>query len=388
MTAHHKYGGSTAKRTRKCPQWIPLSEGVTKGKVGMAASEGTMMHTMFEAGMLDPDYDPAKLLGLQTTIDGNLVTVTDDMVRKVNDAYAEMDTVMDDFDPDDDEHFYEENHQFNDDIGGTADVVVMSKRLNAFGVGDLKTGDGLMVYAEQNSQLLFYAWMMVLKYAKLFDFNEDTEIVLFIIQPSDRRDDYYDEWVTDLKTVLDFAESFKLAVRVAESGQGDPTPGDHCKYCPAMLTCPAKTGQIALSQRMPVNGAEIDGLIKALNMVHDVEEWCREVLKVAHEQAEAGVELEGWKLVNKRATRKWLDEPAAQKKLKLARSVTIDDYMDMKLKSPTQLEAALKKKGVDFEKYASMIHLHSSGTTLVSADDKRPEALPLDAIAGMIASTT
>jgi hypothetical protein len=49
------------------------------------------------------------------------------------------------------------------------------------------------------------------------------------------------------------------------------------------------------------------------------------------------------------------------------------------------MEKVCKAKGVDFKKYESMIHLHSSGTTLVKSDDKRQEALPLPALAAMAA---
>lgn len=383
---HHKFGGSTATRSKECPRWISLSEGKTKGRVSMAASEGTMCHTMFESGMLDDQYDPNALLGLETTIDGNKVVVSEGMIEKVLIAYDVMAEVLENIDPDIEE--YEVGGQLNEDVGGTADVVVASHELNCFGVGDLKSGDGLMVWADENDQLLFYAWMMVLKYKDIFDFNEDTEIVLFIIQPSERRDDPYDEWVTDLRTVLDFAEAFKLAVRVAESGQGDPNPGDWCKYCPALLTCPAKTGQIVKAQRMVPNGDELDDLLKALSMVDQMEEWCREVRKVAHDQADQGTVLPGFKLVNKRATRKWKEPAVAEKTFKLARKLTLEDYMDMSLKSPAQLEKVLKTKKVDFKKYSGMIVLHSSGTTLVKEDDKRPAAIPLDGLAGMIASIT
>ncbi len=383
---HYKYGGSTAERTLNCGAWIKLSEGLVKRQVGQAASDGTMMHTMFEAGMNDvAGYNPADLLGLQTVIDGNTVTVDDGMVVKVEAAYDEMTTVIENLDPDIEE--YEVGYALNDIIGGIADAVLASRVLNCFAIGDLKTGDGEMVFAYENAQLLFYMWQMVLKYAKEFDFNEDTEIVLFIVQPSERREDFYDEWVTDLKTVMAFAEAFKHAVKVAEAGTADPNPGKWCKYCPAMLTCPAKTGQIAVASRMP-DGAQLDGLLKGLGVVDDIEEWCREVRKVAHEQAEQGVKLPGYKLVNKRATRIYTNPEEALETFKLARKLIVEDYMDMTLKSPTQLEKSLKVKKVDFKKYAHMIVKHSSGTTLVKDSDKRAEALPLDALAGMIASTT
>ena len=84
--------------------------------------------------------------------------------------------------------------------------------------------------------------------------------------------------------------------------------------------------------------------------------------------------------------RKWVDAAEAMDTFKRARKLTIHDYMNMELKSAPQMEKVCKQNGVDFKKYESMIVLHSSGTTLVKADDKRSEAIPLDGLAGMIAS--
>ncbi len=380
---HHKYGGSTAERTMNCPAWINLAEGIPKGKASTPALEGTAMHTLFEKGVVDEGYDPDVDIGtVQKDPEGN-VTITQVHADKVVDALEVLDKVIEKYDMDVDA---EASMEYDADTGGTADIIGFNPEDNVFAVGDLKTGDGLMVYAEENAQLLFYTWLAVMEYRHEFEFNSETVFLLFIIQPSERRDDPLDVWQTDLATIVAFGEAFKLAVRVSNSGHKDPNPGKWCKYCPALFTCPAKTGLVAAASRLRHDSGELDDLIKAMTMVDDVEEWCRAVRKMAHEQAEQGVKLPGYKIVNKRATRIWTNPAETEKTLKLARKITIADYMEMTLMSPAKLEKVLKRKKVDFKKYESMITLHSSGTTLVKADDKRQEALPLDRIAGMVAS--
>ena len=61
-----------------------------------------------------------------------------------------------------------------------------------------------------------------------------------------------------------------------------------------------------------MTGAE---LAKALENASILETWCRRVKEFAHAEAEHGRVPPGWKLVAKRATRKWKDEAAAAETL-------------------------------------------------------------------------
>ena len=155
MSKHKKYGGSTAGRTVNCPAWHDLSVNMPAGPPSLAALEGTMMHMMFEESMLDEEYDPQDYIGHTKLIEGTKLTVTDKHIDKVYTA-LEVQEDLEEF-LDLDEIFCEVmmGHEDSEDIGGTADVVGWSQKNNTFVVGDLKTGDGHMVYAKDNSQLLF-----------------------------------------------------------------------------------------------------------------------------------------------------------------------------------------------------------------------------------------
>ena len=385
---HRKYGGSTAGRTRNCPAWHNIAKNMPGGVAGFAAISGTLMHLLFERGMTDPEFEPATLVGDKMTVEGTVITITAEMIEKVYTAFECQITM-------------EENHQFetvlpevvmntDEETGGTADIIAYTlgakKHVNIFGCGDLKTGDGHMVYAKDNDQLLFYTWQAIAKYRlEGFQFTDDTVFILYIIQPSERRDDPIDVWVTDLATIMSFVREYKQAKKMSAAGIMEPCPGSHCAYCPAMTICPAKTGDVGKALRIPAQSTEMKELVRGLALVDAAEEWCRAIRKTAHEQAEAGVKLEGYKLVNKRATRQWVDAPVTLSTFKKSRKLGAPDYYEQKLKSPAQMEKVCKQKGVDFKKYDSMIHLHSSGTTLAKDTDKRPEALPLARLAEMAA---
>ena len=384
---HLEYGGSTAPRTKACPAWHNLAKNMPAGPASMAAMKGTLGHLMFERGITDEEFEPQDLLDERRMIDGVELVVEQVDIDKVYTALEVFEKVEEDYDFD--ETTPEVFMSTAEDTGGTADLISWVCKASGicklFGVGDLKTGDGHMVYAEKNEQLLFYAWQAVEKYKTQLMFNEDTIFLLYIIQPSDRRDDPLDVWETDLATILKFAREYTQSQKEAKAGILTPCPGKHCAYCPAMSVCPAKTGLVQVAQRLPKESTELRKLTEALGIVDEMEDWCAAVRKVAHEQAEAGVPIKGFKLVNKRATRKWEDEDAAMKKFKNARGIVAEDYLDMKLKSAPQMEKVCKRKGVDFKKYESMITLHSSGTTLVKSTDKRQEALSLKALAAMAA---
>lgn len=381
MSIHYYFGGSTAGRTKTCPAWHNLAKNMPNGKASFAALVGTLLHLLFERGMTDPEFEPASLVGDEMIIEGTAILITAEMIEKVYTAFECQIEI-------------EEKYLFtnvypevvmntDDETGGTADIIAYrrhAKTCITFAVGDLKTGDGHMVYAKDNDQLLFYAWQAVEKYKSELKFTDKTLFVLYIIQPSDRRDDPVDIWETDLKTIMQFAAQYKQARKMAKAGIKEPCPGDHCAYCPAMPVCPAKTGEIKKLQRIPKESKELKDLTWAMSVVDEAEAWCRAVRKTAHEQAEQGVKLAGFKLVQKRAVRQWKDEAAIHRRFKASPRFKAEEYLDQKLKTAPAMEKVYKTKNIAFSELDSMIHLQSSGTTLVKDTDKRPEALPLGAM--------
>jgi hypothetical protein len=88
----------------------------------------------------------------------------------------------------------------------------------------------------------------------------------------------------------------------------------------------------------------------------------------AYNRACAGEKIPGFKLVDKRATRKWTDKAELEARLT---SEDVDFYEAPELKSPAQVEKIMGKK-----KFArlvgDLVKKESSGHTLVPESDPRP----------------
>lgn len=382
---HYRIGGSTAARTLGCPAWLLLRDELPHTATIQGSNEfadrGTLLHDCMEAKINNPDLDLFTHVGKTL----NDVTLTEEDIRDVAiPTYEAYDT------------FAEDNGivlempecevEVSEDMGGTSDVIAVNN--DTIFILDFKFGHNL-VSPTENPQGLFYASCAYSdsadRYASLFT-PERTKVCIGIIQPAyaDADMDIIQTWETDLDSLHAFSDELDMAAYDNQDIK-NPIAGDHCKYCPNMATCPAKTGQVRKALMIEPDSASAKVLAEALAMADEVTEWAKAVKKQAHEQMDLGLQLEGFKLVAKRATRKWTDADAVMDIVRKAKKVKLEQAVDMKLKSPAQLEKVCKKLDVDFDKYDAYTESVSTGSTIASADDKRPELLSTTALASAIA---
>ena len=348
MTIHYKYGGSTASRTLACPSWVDAAAKAPEQRASAFAEEGTMLHELAEQILLGDDpsldhLDQEQVGRLNAAIDG-----WDDICREYK---------ISDFDP-------EETIEITPDVGGTCDIVGWSLPDDVV-IADFKFGQGIVVKAVGNSQLLFYAMLVEHKRGRPFN-----SLTCSIIQPIPSRDGH--DTVSNWEVPLEMYELFKKNFWAAIQKKG-LRAGGHCQWCPAAPYCIEKTGQAtaALIASKDATAALADNLAKAL----ELETWIAEVKKEAHSQIELGNKITGYKLVDKRATRRWSDEAAAEVMMRGIKKLKVSDMQTSKLISPAQAEKIFKKKGIDFDKLDAYIKSVSSGTTLAREDDSRPETI-------------
>jgi hypothetical protein len=382
---HFRVGGSTASRSLACPAWLLLRDDLPKAMTEQApndfADRGTLLHDLMEAMINDPELNAFTHVGKTL----NNVTLTEEDIRDVGvptyEAYER----------------YAVDHEFvlelpecelevSEDMGGTSDVIAVSG--DTIYVLDFKFGHNL-VSPEENAQGMFYASCAYSDYLGRYDglfTPERTKVVIGIIQPAyqDQGKDIVQTWETDVQRLHQFSSELDLAV-YENQDKANPITGEHCKYCPNITTCPAKTGQVRKALMIDPASATADVLAEALAMADEVAAWAKAVKTQAHQQMDLGLHLHGFKLVAKRARRAWKDEDAVMSLVRKARKVKLEQAVDMKLKSPAQLEKVCKQIGVDFKKYASYTESVSTGSTIASADDKRPELLSTSALASAIA---
>jgi hypothetical protein len=119
---------------------------------------------------------------------------------------------------------------------GTADMLIIGKDENGKGlihVCDFKTGAGVFVNADHNSQMMLYALGGLAAYGFLYD----VEIVrMSIIQP---RLDNISTFECSRQELEDWGESIKPIAKLAYEGKGEQHPGDWCRFCRAKPVCKA-----------------------------------------------------------------------------------------------------------------------------------------------------
>ncbi len=388
VDVHYKYGGSTAARTLSCPGWAALAEFLgLKSSGGSAADRGTMLHNACEIVVRD-SIMPYMLLDLGVTY-GEWTLDKELLETKVIPALDELEYLADSLEVPWGALQTEELIEYNEIVGGTIDISALSKKLIL--IADFKFGEGIMVYAKDNSQLLFYAWLK-LKAIKVLRVSRKAKVVVAIIQPADRREEYLDTWDTTVGEVLDFGDRFLKAVEIAEKSRPKENlcAGSHCQFCPCAGSgsCPEKTkaGNHALAlintdalKKLDStkvidakSGVSTLDLKVALELAAELEPWIKQVRSFAITQLELGAKDIGYKLVQKRASRKWGDVDRVTKYLK--RKLKAANAMTATVISPAQAEKVAKKLGVKLKLEDKLVK-ESSGVTLVPDDDKRSAIL-------------
>lgn len=343
---HLKYGGSTATRTLHCPAWIRLSESLPKvDRSSAAADRGTMLHGIMELIYADGFDIEEAVKGL----------VPDD-VEAIYTAHAATEQYLNDVGAT--ELVCEEMVTLADNIGGSADMIAAGGGI--VGIIDYKFG---FQPVTDTDQFALYA-ICGRNTPTVADLFEGAEVESVIIQPAvSSKPIVHQHSPEDL---ADFQNRFLLAVERAERGDAEPAPGTWCKYCPAAATCPAKRAQVA--GFLAYDPKQQQDLADAMNLVEQMKEQIKAVEAEVFANLEGGKPVPGWKLVEKRSTRKWADEDAVWHKLRYSKAVTREQYVTESLKSPAQVEKATKG-AIDL---SALITNASSGNTIAPESDKRP----------------
>ena len=150
--------------------------------------------------------------------------------------------------------------------------------------------------------------------------------------------------------------------------------GDHCRWCAAKPVCPLLTGAVDRAVKANLKNVDVGQLAQMLEQAPLIEEYLASVRALALLMLEEGQRVPGFKMVQKRATRQWID--ASEAKAALSR-LGLDDteLTETKLVSPAQAEKALKKRKLELPD--DLVVAVSSGTTLAPESDPRPPVLQI-----------
>lgn len=251
---------------------------------------------------------------------------------------------------------------------GTGDcLIVEDKNLHII---DFKYGQGVLVDAEENPQMMLYA----LGALKLFDCLYDIETVsMSIFQP---RRENVSTWTIAVSDLIDWAENTLIPkAELAFKGEGEYIPGAWCQFCKASVKCRARAeaklelAKFEFAQPPLLSDEEIEEILGKLD---DLTKWSNEIAAYAQEAAiNHGKVWTGFKLVESRTNRKYTDEDAV---IEAAKAAGYHDIFKQSLITITEMEKLMGKKTFA-EILGAFIVKPQGKPTLVPASDKRPAIL-------------
>ena len=362
MNHSNVVGGSTAKRVINCPASVKLVQQMPPQAESEHAARGTLLHNVI-AELLEFDKEPEQCIGATYKTQ----TLTQELIdEKIIPALAALDEI----DPDKTmEYMVETRVGFGDFLPGVfGSTDLLGRKDKRAIVLDWKFGDGVLVDAEDNPQLLFYAAAAMRTPAAQWVFEGVEEIECIIVQPPAIR-----RWVTTPERVKQFEVELARAVR--ESSWPNPTmqTGDHCRWCAAKPICPEMTGAVDRALKVQLAALPKEQIAMQLQQADMLEDYIKNLRALAFQLLESGHPVPGYKLVAKRGARQWVNEAKIEAWVD-ANNIK-DAYEPVKIKSPAQLEKLLKKDKIEFP--ADMVVSVSSGSTLATEDDARPAVLQI-----------
>ena len=248
---------------------------------------------------------------------------------------------------------------------GTGDCIIISD--DKLHIIDFKYGQGILVEAEHNPQMMLYALGALEIYDALYDIKE---ISMTIFQP---RRENVSTWTISNEELKTWAEEeLKPKAQMAYEGNGEYLPGEWCTFCKAAVKCRARAEEkmklARMEFKMPplLTDAEIE---EVLTVLPDLTKWANEITAYATEAAiHHGKEWNGFKVVEGRSNRKYRDE---QLVAEAAKEHGYTDIYRQSLIPMTEMQKLMGKSAFE-EILGDLIYKPPGKPTLVPNTDKRP----------------
>lgn len=361
MPTHHSkvVGGSNAARVLACPASIDRSAKVPSSPSSSYAEEGTALHSAME-WLLDTTVrrrrKPEHLLGM--VFNKHVITreLLNDAVIPAAEYFHEVIG----------KHGYRYEQEISasfpgiDGAFGTTDVVAFRGEDSVI-IFDWKFGAGVPVSAKMNSQLMYYACCAIEHY----DLWGKVKIIdMHICQP--RVPHGNSRCVIDMKQLRAFKRQL---IKVVNGPRDHAETGSHCRWCPASATCVDRLEDARRALAWKSTGLGKD-LAAAMELADKVNDWIKDVTSSINTCLTNGGTVPGYKLVEKRATRKWAIDDAAVRKYLHSHGLTEDQFAPRSIVTAPQAEKLLKPLGAKLE--SSKIKVESSGYTVAPESDNRP----------------
>lgn len=359
MGAHAILSASSSSRWIHCPPSVRLSQKY-EDEVSPYALEGTSAHALAE-------YKLKKLLGLDVKDPTDDLDFYDEEMDELTEGYASYVTeVISRYE--NPAVFVEERLDLSEYVKesfGTADcVVVGGKELHVI---DLKYGQGVLVDAKENTQLMLYGLGALTLFDGIYDIEK---VVLHIYQPRRCNISTYEIKKIEL---YEWGEIVREIAEKAYKGEGEFSCGEWCIFCKAKNKCRKRAEEnLKLAQEEFILPPELsdDEIEEILPRLDELEQWVKDIKAYALERAMKGHRWKDLKLVEGRSNRKYRDEDEVVKKVK---ELGFNPFEE-KLIGITAMTKLLGKKVFD-ENIVDLLEKPKGKLTLVNINDKREEVV-------------
>ena len=361
MSAHALLSASSAHRWLACTP-SPRLEQEFEDSSGEAAAEGTAAHALAE-------HKLRKALGFHSKKpiskydSGEMEEHTDGYVGFVQEQIALakgncQDPIV----------LIEQRLDFSKYVPegfGTGDCVIVADGM--LHIIDFKYGQGVLVSAEENPQMKLYAIGALELFDAIYDISE---VSMTVYQPRRENISTFSMLKEDLYQWAD--EVLKPIAKLAFDGDGEYRSGEWCRFCKAAIKCRARAEENLSLARFEFALPPIltdEDIEEILAKLDDLTSWANDIRAYALSAAiNQGKEWAGFKLVEGRSNRKYIDEEAVASAAKAA------GYHDIYRQSliPLSEMERLLGKGKFQEILGELIIKPSGKPTLVPITDKRP----------------
>lgn len=248
---------------------------------------------------------------------------------------------------------------------GTADAGIVAD--GVLEIIDLKYGKGIKVDAKENPQLMLYGLGALRSFELMYDVNT---VKMTIVQP---RLDNISSWEIKVEDLISWGEkTVKPAAIKAYEGEGVQKAGEHCKWCKVKAMCATLAAKNIALARYEFKDPHLlteKQLLEVYKQQPMLVDWVNAVADYLLDEALKGKHWPGYKVVEGRSLRKWIDEERVVATLELSHDPK--DFMISKLAGIPAIEKLLGKN--EFSKIlGNMIIIPPGKPTLVPESDKRP----------------
>ena len=362
MAAHVFLSASSSHRWMNCPPSAKLCAD-KKERVSEFALQGTDAHSLCE-------HKLKKAIGMKSRNPTNNLTYYDEEMEQCAEEYAQYcfsvvenvkkvckDPVV----------LIEQKLDFSKYVPegfGTGDCVIIGD--GTLYVIDYKHGKGVEVQADNNSQMMCYAFGALNLFDGIYDIME---VSMTIFQPRRKN---VSTFVMKKEDLYSWANTtLAPAAQLVFRGEGEFNAGDHCQFCKVKATCRKRMEyNMELAKydfEMPDTLDDIE-ISVILEKADELVSWVADIKEYALVQAMNGTHYDGFKVVEGRSNRKYTDEE------KVAETVTKAGHnpYEQKLLGITAMTSLLGKKKFN-ELLGSLVYKPQGKPTLVPESDKRPE---------------